>query len=284
MLFRSRHFRRCNDFPVLVGLDTVSFVRRQGRIYPVDFSSKTGLAPLLLTTATEAILRVQMQYLSALYGIGCVKLCPKPVESSSCVALFGLHDGDRSSLIMNVVRSDSYLYQVCIRCRTCGKTANHLWSPGVDTAASGEDEADGGDDSHWGNTEDCRDRWLEGHSCDSCGSGPLENLSAFVMRDAPSRQSLDPASLRHIHWEVPTEKKKHLLPTGITSKSQLAKYEFVKPEGCVAKLRVHTAGDFPRKNQRTGTVAVTLFVPVAFNVEATVKALEDGVRDRKSVV
>ena len=273
-------FRRSNDFPVLVGLDTVTFVRREGRVYPVDFCAKTGLVPLLLTTATEAILRVQMQYLSALYGIGCVKLCPKPVESNSRVALYGLDDEDRNSLIMNVVRSDSFLYQVCIRCEACGKTANRLWTPGVDTAASAsnEDEGQGGDEPPCGNMEDCRNRWLEGRSCDSCGSGPLENLSAFVMRDASSRQSLDPASLRQIHWEIPTEKKKPLLPTDITSKSQLARYEYVKPEGSAAKLRVHSVGDYPRKNQRTGTVAVTLFVPVAFNVEATVKAMEEGVR------
>ena len=82
-----KHFRRSNDFPVLVGLDTTTFVRRDGRVYPVDFYGKTKangepLVPLLLTSATEVILRVQMQYLTALYRIGCVRLDPRPVETN----------------------------------------------------------------------------------------------------------------------------------------------------------------------------------------------------------
>jgi hypothetical protein len=182
------------------------------------------------------------------------------VESNQKVTLYRLDDGDANSLVMNLVRSDSFLYSVCVQCVVCCKNFNHYWTPGVD---AGKDWA------------------LPG--CDSCG-GKLENLSAFVMRDAPSRQSLDPASVRHIQWEVPIEKRVALLPENVASKGDLARFEHVNPEGSIASLKVHLSGDYPRKNQRTGTVAVTLYVPVAFDLASTVESMKGALGENASIV
>lgn len=261
-----KHFRRSNDFPVLVGLDTVRYAKQGDRVHLVDFYQRTSttgqpLVPLLLTSATEVVLRIQLQYLGLLYGMGCVSLDPQPVESNKKVTLYRLDDGDTNSLVMNLVRSDSFLYSVCVQCPVCCKTFNHYWTPGVD---AGQD-------------------W-ELPGCDSCGCERLENLSAFVMRDAPSRQSLDPASVRHIQWEVPSERKVPLLPENVSTKGDLAHFEHVNPEGSIASLKVHLSGDYPRKNQRTSTVAVTLYVPVAFDLASTVDSMKGALGENASIV
>ena len=258
-----KNFKRSNDFPVLVGLDTLKYVEAGDKVYAVDFYRKSlamgkPLVPLLLTSATEVILRVQLQYLNVLYHAGHVLLNPEPQESNSRVSLHGLDDQDTNSIIMNLVRSDSFLYAVCVECPNCCKSFNHLWKPGVEATAQ---------------------NWLSQYACDSCGEKKLQDLSAFVMKDAPSRRSLDPASLRRLQWEVPIEKKEPLLPTDVASKADLTKFECVAPEGGIANMKVCMSGDYPRKNQRTSTVAVTMYVPVAFDMESTLADVRNRIGD-----
>ncbi len=180
------NLKRSNDFPVLVALDTERHVVMDGTVYKTDFFERTGeggrqhLMPLLITSPTEVVHRIQAYYIEHLYAMGAVQLDPTPVDSSG--VFFKLHDSDKVSQQMNLVRSDTIMYQVSIACVGCGQSHNEYWLP---------------------NDEKHLSRIVSEMECSLCKQRTIANNSCFVLRESTCRVSMDPGCSRLIRYEIP---------------------------------------------------------------------------------
>ena len=114
---------------------------------------------------------------------------------------------------------------------------------------------------------------LKKETCMQCNTISLVNNSGFVMRETNCRTSLDPSSSRKIHYEVPRSKKETRLPEGIEDSSELQQQEYI--QSSAMKLRIHTQSDLGRKNQKTSSVAITLYIPTPYNKEKTMASIKE---------
>lgn len=249
--------KRSNDFPVLVTLDMKSKVSVEGEEYLVDFGEKTKhlkcrTTPLLLTSVTEAVQRVQVSFLEELYQTGDVKLDESPIDPKKI--MYRLDDTDRVSQIMNFHRSDSILYHVRIRCSKCHTPHPQVWIP---------------------NNQTCVATILSTTACDVCGTCTLVNHSSFVLREVNNREALDPAASRKINYEFPRDGKQFLYPTGVNSADDLQPYELVSEMASPFRLPIEMYQDASRKNQRTKAIAITLHVPTCFDKQKTIEEIKD---------
>jgi hypothetical protein len=253
----STNMKRSNDFPVLVALNTKTLVTVEGKQYLVDFGQKMEemkcrTTPLLLSSLTEAIQRVQVYFLEKLYDTGDVHLNETPIDKLR--RMYRLDDTDRLSQIMNFHRSDTVLYQVRIWCNTCMKPYHNLWLP---------------------NDQRRMAEIISTHKCEDCQSQTLVNRSSFVLREANCRQSLDPGASRKINYEVPRDNKVALYPTGIETVDQLQPYELVSDMASCMDLELDMNMDAGRKNQRTRAVTITLYIPTSFDKDKTLEAARE---------
>lgn len=244
-----RHFKRTNNFPVLVGLEHAKVVMRDGEVYKVDAyetSKKHGypICALLLCSCTDIIHRIQTACLDVLYKVGEISICDVPIEGST--NLYRLRDDDKVSILLRLRRSDSILYQSFVYCAQCYQMYEELWTP---------------------NNELRVNDTLAKTSCRECG-GKIKNASCFVMNDPTSHQSLDPASVRKIRWE----KKGRLGEKGC----ELPTYQQVWPTVCPTSLKLYAMEDYTRKNQRVTSIAVPLFIPTTYSKEALLSSLRDA--------
>ncbi len=255
-----KNVKRSNDFPVLVALDTKKYVNIEGTMYCADFSSKTKeagspITPLLLSSCTEVMMRVQAFYILELYKCGKVELDPTPIDMTG--VFFKLRDEDEVSQLLNFVRSDTIMFQVCIVCTWCGHSHNDLWHP---------------------NDEDGVSETLKSTACTYCGRmKTLQNESCFVLKETNIRRSLDPGSSRLIHYEYHKSKKETVLPPNVNTTADMPKFERVWSTSSVSKLRLDMEEDFGRKNKRTPSIAVTLYIPTVFNREKTLASVRQQI-------
>lgn len=261
-----KNIRQSNDFPVLGAGEFEDMIHLpHGGICMANFAKKTGerdaaTYPLLLTSCTEAMMRVQQFYIDKLYRCHTVKLDPVPVDTSG--VFYKLSDSDRISQIMNFVKSDSILFHVYVVCESCGQSHTHLWKP---------------------NDEESVTEVAKSHTCERCGKcGTVMNMSHFVLRESKCRHSLDAASSRKISYDIATRRVKedgtnkkkttYILPSGISSVDQLQQYERVWPIS--SKIKLAMEEDVGCKNQRTTSVSVTLFIPTTFSNEKTMESVK----------
>ena len=248
--------RHTNDFPVLAGIDTHRVIYSEGKTHIIDFFEETKqmgqpLVPLFLTTCTEVMSRIHLQYLELLYGFGCIELNPTPLDESK--SLFQLSDRDTVSVQMQFTRSNIMLYSVDVACSSCYMSHNDMWQPGIEAN---------------------NPRWLEDCFCKSCGKQVI-NKSCFLMKESRSRIMLDPACTRQITYNTAWSRKSgSRLPTGVPSKNHLPRYEHVCEFTNGSNLRLHLRQDVKRKNQRTKAIATTIFVPVTFSSSNTAKHMK----------
>ena len=249
-------YRKGMDFPVIAAMDHQKIVRdNKGKFHFVDFfeeTKKTGqpLLPFFLTTCTEIMLRLQLQYIQILYEFGSIQLDPTPLDNSNI--LFQIDDTDAVTVQMGLLRSNSIMFSVMVHCSVCLAQKDNLWSPGIEAEDPG---------------------WLEGKTCDNCG-GQVVNNSCFFTKDSCSRATLDPVSMRELNYEIAGSKKKGFkLPTGITSKDELPKYEHACHLSNAKNTRLYIREDYGRKNQRTKSLCTTLYLPVAFSAKKTAEEL-----------
>ena len=247
--------KRSNDFPVLAAIDTHRVISSQGNTHVIDFFEETKqlgqpLVPLFLTTCTEVMSRIHLQYLELLYGFGCVELDPTPLDESK--SLYQLSDKDTVTVKMHFTRSNVMLYSVNVACSSCYASHNDMWQPGIEA----KDQ-----------------QWLEDVSCKACGKQVI-NKSCFLMKESPSRTMLDPACTRQISYNTSWSRKKGApLPTGVPSSSHLPRYEHVCEFTNGSNLRLHVRQDVKRKNQRTKAISTTIFVPVTFSSKRTAESM-----------
>ena len=250
-----RNIKRSNDYPVLVALEPERLIECDGKVYKISLFEKTkargnGIVPTLLTSNTEVLYRIQASLVGVLMKCNLIKLDPKPVDESK--SLYKLSDDDKLSAQFRLYRSDSIMFQVYIHCPVCLKIYNHLWVP---------------------NDDERVEQNLDRHKCENCDCRLL-NGSCFVLNEATARQSLDPSSLRKIHWDVPRKQKS--IPEGFrVRKEDLPKYQQVLPTVCPSSLKIHAHDDFERKNQRTSAIAITLFIPTAYSTKENAKLLKE---------
>ena len=248
-------YKRSSDFPVLAALDTKQLVEVEGKVYQANFMDKTTelgctLIPLLATSCTEAMIRIQVTLLNQLYMCGQVMLNPNPIDKQG--RFYKLSDDDQASQLMNFHRSDAVMYQVNIHCKVCGVLHNNLWEPNLESELLGK---------------------VMGAECRQCKTTTVVNSSCFVMRETNCRMSLDPGSSRKINYEVPKRKGETRLPEDTTDVADLQQYEYIYSSASAIKLDIQE--DLGRKNQRTTSIAVTLFLPTAYSEEKTMAMLRE---------
>ncbi len=249
-------FKRSNDFLVLAGLDTKASVFYDGNEYEIDFMDKTErmgcrIIPLLATSPTELVRKLQVQILDNLHKVGQVQL--NEVALDPAKRMYALADDDKASGMMGFLNSNTGLFIVHIYCEKCGERHDDLFLP---------------------NQQEDVQMKVSTTPCRACNTTSIVDQSAFSLREAKCRMSLDPCSARNIKYEVSVVKKEKRLPTGITSVNQLQPFEYTSPMATSSVLPIALGEDASRKNQRTTSVYTTFYVPTTFNLEKTLDGMK----------